>query len=216
MKRDRKKKEFEKIEEFAILKGKEALEIGCGKGEISEFLISKVKNLTAIDPDKKALEKAKATISNVNFRIGSGEKLEFENNSFDLIFFTFSLHHQNSKKALKEAFRTLRKDGQVIIIEPRKESLVQQIFDLFENEDEKLNQALEAIEKSDFEIEKKEIFFTEWIFENKEDLYKYFFEYFNVKTRKKITEINKLLGEKINTQPIVLKDKPSIFSLKKR
>jgi ubiquinone/menaquinone biosynthesis C-methylase UbiE len=98
MERDQGKKEFEKIEEIASLDGKVALEVGCGDGLVSAFLASKVKNLVAIDPDKEALEKAKENIQGVDFRLGSGEKLEFEDESFDLVLFTLSLITKTVKR----------------------------------------------------------------------------------------------------------------------
>ena len=59
MERDKEKKECKKIEEIASLSGKDVLEIGCGDGKITAFLVNKARNLTAIDPDEKALEKAR-------------------------------------------------------------------------------------------------------------------------------------------------------------
>jgi hypothetical protein len=88
---------------------------------------------------------------------------------------------------------------------------------LFEDEESRMKKALKAIEESEFEIEKEEVFFTEWVFENRTDLYGHFFDYYNLeKSEKKLAEINKIVGEKIEMQPILLKDKLSIFSLKKR
>jgi len=58
-----------KIEEFVELSGREMLEIGCRDGRLSSLLANKVKRLTAID---------------VDFRVGYGEKLEFNDKSYDI------------------------------------------------------------------------------------------------------------------------------------
>ena len=217
MEQDKEKIELKKIEELSELKDKEVLEIGCGDGRISSLLVKKVKKLTAIDPDEESIKKAKLKIKDVDFRVGSGENLDFENKSFDTVIFTFSLHHQNSKKALEEAHGVLRKNGQLLIIEPAPDGEVQQFFHLFEDETQELKNAQEAIEKGSFELKNKETFFTGWVFKHKEELYNYYFYYYNKKKDNKLIEkMNELLGEKRNSQPIILKDTVSIFSLRKK
>jgi len=44
--------ELKKIDTFVNLKNKRVLEIGCGNGRLSSFLVQKAGNLTAIDIDE--------------------------------------------------------------------------------------------------------------------------------------------------------------------
>lgn len=127
-------KELKMMESLSELKGKLVLEIGCGDGRFSRSLVGKVKKLIAIDPDKNSIKKAKSTIRGVDFRIGTGEDLEFENMQFDIIIFTYSLHHQDGKRALREAHRVLKKNGQLIIIEPANDGEVSSFFNLIKDE----------------------------------------------------------------------------------
>ena len=110
--------ELQKIEEFVDLSDRDMLEIGCGDGRLSSLLAKKVRNLTAIDPDKAMINLARRDINGVDFRVGHGESLEFNDKSYDIIVFSYSLHHQDCVKALDEAKRVLRDKGIILIIEP--------------------------------------------------------------------------------------------------
>jgi ubiquinone/menaquinone biosynthesis C-methylase UbiE len=217
MERDRGNIEPKKIQEFADLRGKEVLEIGCGDGRISRFLAKAAKRLTAIDPDAKAIEKAKLKTADADFRVGSGESLEFGNEAFDIVVFTLSLHHQDAAKAVAEARRVLRKNGQLLIIEPAHDGEVQKLFNLLRSERHDLKNALETIRKSAFFPEREETFFTTWSFADREELYQRYFEHYGAPRDERIIyEINSFLGAKINEKPIILSDKLLIFSLRKK
>ena len=217
MERDKDQREIRTIEQLTNLDGKYVLEIGCGDGRLTAELADKAKKYVAIDPDNKSLAQASAKIPGVEFRIGSGESLEFENASFDLVLFTLSLHHQESRLALQEAHRVLREGGQVIIVEPTADGEVQQFFNIFHDETEALKRALESIKGSEFELEHQEMFCSEWIFEDKEEVYNYDFSHQNSELDEfYLAKINEQLGAKINHQPIQLEGKLIIFSLRKR
>ena len=82
-----------KIKEFIQLSGKKMLEIGCGDGRLSVQLADEVDALTAIDPDGARIDQARKSIAGVNFQVGSGEQLEFDSHSFDIVLFGYSLHY---------------------------------------------------------------------------------------------------------------------------
>lgn len=209
--------EIQKIEELAKLKGKTVLEIGCGEARISKLLVPKVKKLVAIDPDKKCIAKNKKEIKGIDFQVGKGEALKFKDKSFDIVVFTFSLHHhQNFEKALAEAYRVLKDNGQALAIEPATDGEVEQYFNIFDDETDRLIAVENAVKKSGFKISKKEIFTEIWTFDDAEDLYSYLFKFHKQKAEEKIIQrINALLKQKINLKPIFMKDKIVIFSLKK-
>jgi ubiquinone/menaquinone biosynthesis C-methylase UbiE len=205
------------IERIANSQAKRVLEIGCGDGKVTSAFVGKSKKIVAIDTDKAKIAKVKKKIKNVDFRIGTGECLAFKKESFDLVLFSLSLHHQDSRVALKEAHRVLRQNGQLIIMEPAVDGDVQQFVNLFINETQKLKKALDEIEASDFRLEKKESFYINWIFENKEEVYDYDFDRQDLECDDSIIQkMNELLGERINAHPIILIDKISLFSLSKR
>ena len=205
----------EKIFEFTELKNLKTLEIGCGSGRISSLLSTRANLLIAIDPDQGAINKARANVSGVDFRVGSGEALDFPDDFFDIVIFTLSLHHQDSQRALNEASRVLKTGGEILVIEPVPEGEAEIIFSFLHNENKEKSFAQKCIDESGLKILKSEIFTSDWVFENKIDLFDFLFDYYDVPfddgTAK---EISDFLGEKINSNPIVCEDKMIIQSLK--
>ncbi len=129
---------------------KDILEIGCGDGSISQFLARGAKSYTAVDPDLDKINIARALETDIEFKTGSGQDLDFDDESFDLVLFTLSLHHQDSIRALDEAFRVLRPWGRVLVAEPLAKGGFQQFFHLFEDETPALEAAMEAVGSSRF------------------------------------------------------------------
>jgi len=175
-----------------------------------------VEEVSAIDPNENSISKAKKNIVGADFRIGSGEFLKFPSRSFDLVFFTLSLHHQDGVIALREARRVSRDNGQVLILEPLNDGEIQQICNLFHDESEALLNVTNAINESDFKIEHSEVFFTDWKFENIYELCDWFFNYCQISFNSRIvSQIGELLNDKLEHQPIVLQDKILITCLRK-
>jgi ubiquinone/menaquinone biosynthesis C-methylase UbiE len=207
MEQDRDCVTISKILQFADLRDQEVLEIGCGDGRITSQLVGKAKRLVAIDPDAANIAEVKENMEGVGLRIGSGECLEFPNESFDVILFTLSLHHQDSRVALREAKRVLRDHGRVVILEPVNDGEIEQVCSL----------ALRAIEASDFEVERSEVFYTYWEFENEHELYEWLFTYYQKSfDNSLVVLIGELLGNKVKSPPIILQDKIMIVSLRKQ
>jgi len=216
MEQDRDCITLSKILQFADLRNQEVLEIGCGDGRITTQLVGKAKRIVAIDPDPAIIAEAKKNMEGVDLHIGSGEYLEFPSESFDVILFTLSLHHQDSILALREAKRVLRDHGQVVILEPADDGEIEQICNFFHDEAQMLHDALCAIEVSDFEIERSEVFYTYWEFENDHELYEWLFTYYQKPfDNNLVVLIGKFLGEKVKSPPIILQDKIIIVSLQK-
>ena len=216
MEQDRDCITLSKILQFADLRDQEVLEIGCGDGRITTQLVGKVKRLVAIDPDPAIIAEAKENMEGVDLHIGSGECLEFPSESFDVILFTLSLHHQDSSLALREAKRVLRDHGRVVILEPANDGEIEQICNFFHDEAQMLQDTAHAIEASDFEIERSEIFYTYWEFENEHELYEWLFTYYQKPfDNNLVVLIGKFLGDKVKSPPIILQDKIIIVSLRK-
>ena len=216
MEQDRDCITLSKILQFADLRDQEVLEIGCGEGRITTQLVGKVKRLVAIDPDAEIIAEAKENTKGVSLRIGSGECLEFPSESFDIILFTLSLHHQDSSLALREAKRVLRDHGRVVILEPVNDGEIEQVCNFFQNEAQVLQDTAHAIEASDFEVESSEVFYTSWEFENEHELYEWLFTYYQKPfDNSLVVLIGELLGDKVKSPPIILQDKIMIISLRK-
>ena len=100
---------------------KNILEIGCSSG----YNLDQLHNIfeaecVGIDPSEEAVRKGKNQFESVDLKVGTADKLEFAENSFDLIVFGFCLYLCDRSDLFKiayEADRCLRDNGYLIIID---------------------------------------------------------------------------------------------------
>jgi len=121
MKKDVCRKARRTLLDHVELSGKRVLEVGCGEGNTTQSLIECAREVVAIDPDFAALNKAKNNCLKASYVSCEGETLPFGNSSFDVVIFTYSLHHipvPLMGQALKEASRVTRPKGKMAVLEP--------------------------------------------------------------------------------------------------
>lgn len=96
------------------------LEIGCGDGEFTKRLIHLNSKIIATDLTPSVVAKGRKTIKgkNIKFMVDNAEKMQFKNNSFDIVCGVSILHHIDREKTLKEVFRVLKPGGQLFFTEP--------------------------------------------------------------------------------------------------
>lgn len=183
------------------------LEIGCGDGRITCCLHAEYDRLVAIDPDVAAINRAREEYPQIDFRVGSGEFLDFAEKTFDVVLFSLSLHHQNGEKALQQVKRVLAPGGKVLVVEPAVDSHMSQLGYIFEDESAELMKAIDQIKDSDFEVFSKSNVSTKWLFQDNHELYDWLFEYYNQQpTQDKLREIDSFLGDTKREKPITISD----------
>lgn len=215
MKENSKQNIYSKITGLVDISGKKLLEVGCGEGKVTSMLAGTAGKVTAVDPDKPSIEKAREAYSGIDFRIGSGEGLQFDDSSFDLVVFTLSLHHQNSMKALEEARRVVKAGGSIVIVEPVVGGELEVACSFFDNEDREKKLAQEAVNNCGMQLKAHELFYSDWEFSDVSEFYDYFFEYYRMPfSEKTIKEIEKNFSHKINDVPFSLKDHKRIQVLR--
>ena len=104
-------------------KNSDILDYGCGIGSFTEKVIKyNPKKITGIDISEVSIEKARDRANNFktisDFSVDNCENLRFKDEQFDLVYGTGILHHLDIKKSLKEIHRILKKNGNMIFIEP--------------------------------------------------------------------------------------------------
>jgi len=97
------------------------LDIGCGTGKLAIHLNEVTRGkVTAIDPvhERIATAKQKAHTSEVAFEVQSAEKLNFADESFDIVVSLKALHEMtNLRDVLQESLRVLKAGGKIIVID---------------------------------------------------------------------------------------------------
>jgi ubiquinone/menaquinone biosynthesis C-methylase UbiE len=108
----------------------EAADIGCGAGQLAIELARQAPDLrvTGVDLAVEMLAQAQAlaaragTSDRVTFRLGSGNRLPFEDHALDLVVSTLSLHHWvDPVGVINEIARVLRPGGAFLIADLRRD-----------------------------------------------------------------------------------------------
>ena len=102
-----------------LAKGADVLEYGCATGDVSLALAPFAKSVTGIDISGVAIDKANANApDNASFHVMNAEAMDFEDNSFDMLFGSGIVHHLDVERCAKEVNRVLRPGGRALFWEP--------------------------------------------------------------------------------------------------
>ena len=103
---------------------KNLIDVACGTGDIAKLFLDLTKNtenITCLDPNEGMLNQGKEKLKlykNINWIIGSAEKLPFKENSFDYYTISFGLRNtKNLNKSISEAYRVLKPGGRYFCLE---------------------------------------------------------------------------------------------------
>jgi len=106
---------------FTSARGLDVLEIGCGLGTDGAQFARAGANYTGIDLTDAAIELARKRFELFNipgkFKTADAERLDFADNSFDLVYSHGVLHHTpDTAGAVKEIYRVLRPGGRAVVM----------------------------------------------------------------------------------------------------
>jgi ubiquinone/menaquinone biosynthesis C-methylase UbiE len=111
------------IEKMHINKGMNILDLGCGTGSGTLDIATQLEGtgkVVGLDLSKKMIEQAKKKFTgfrydNLEFRIGSGSSLDY-NNHFDYVISTNSYHHFDDKEEIfSKVQKSLKLNGVYIV-----------------------------------------------------------------------------------------------------
>ncbi len=155
-----------------ITPGEKVLDLGCGTGEMLFKLGKEYPNvglLAGIDASEDMLELAKTKLKPfkaASLELGSIEKLPYPDEHFDLIVSSGVVHYVVDIASMsKEAFRVLKPQGRILLIDMAKESMVTKISSLLRRITDpgtvryySLHSASDLLRAQDFEIQSAELF----------------------------------------------------------
>lgn len=137
------------VEEISLSKpnyGYNIIDVAGGTGDIAFKISKKADSLNSqakievVDINQQMLEVGKARavdlnlFKNLNFTCADGEKLPFEDNSFDYFTIAFGIRNfTNVDLALKEAYRVLKPNGKFVCLEFSKvnDYFLQKFYDIY-------------------------------------------------------------------------------------
>ena len=105
------------LEMISVKSGDKVLDMGCGNGS----LIKSIKQLAdinacGIDISPEMINECKQRYSDITFSLSSGEKLDFDDNTFDMIVTSCVLHHLDQpRNFFAEAHRILKPNGKLVV-----------------------------------------------------------------------------------------------------
>ncbi len=104
------------IEKYFLNRSAKILDLGCGVGRTTYPLHKEGFNVIGVDISEAMIEKAKTTFPEIDFRVGTALELEFEDETFDYVLFSFNgidliFPEERRLKALKEIRRVLKNKG---------------------------------------------------------------------------------------------------------
>jgi len=105
------------------IEGGKVLDVATHEGHFVQILTENLKSYTeivGIDINEKAIETARDNLAqeNVRFLVMDAEQMKFENECFDTVIISASLHHvANIQRVLDEMERVLKPGGCFIIVE---------------------------------------------------------------------------------------------------
>jgi 2-polyprenyl-3-methyl-5-hydroxy-6-metoxy-1,4-benzoquinol methylase len=109
------------------MKGKKILDIGCGKGNLSFYLAKMGADVIGIDLSKNFIDFCRREFKNTNlkleFKVMNAQIPDFEENTFDMIVGSRTIHHlPDLGLFFKECHRLLKEKGYIVFIEPLKKN----------------------------------------------------------------------------------------------
>ena len=107
--------------DFQSARGLKVLEIGCGLGTDGAQFAEAGADYTGVDLTEAAVELARKRFETFGvpgkFQIADAEQLQFDDNSFDLVYSHGVLHHTpDTAKAIREVHRVLRPGGRAMVM----------------------------------------------------------------------------------------------------
>ena len=97
----------------------DVLDVGCGEGLLLQRLAAVSRRVVGIDPDAASVQQTRRrlhTIANASVELTDFHDLTAPDQSFDVITFVASLHHQPLREALGKARELLRPGGELAVI----------------------------------------------------------------------------------------------------
>ncbi|MEH1830957.1 MAG: class I SAM-dependent methyltransferase [Nostoc sp.] len=92
----------------------QVLDLCCGSGQTTQFLVKFSQNVTGLDASPKSLQRARQNVPSASYVEAFAEKMPFADNLFDVVHTSVALHEmqpQQLRKIINEVYRVLKPGG---------------------------------------------------------------------------------------------------------
>lgn len=99
--------------------GSNALDVGCGTGNLVKKLASVIDEVVGVEPDSRTVARARANLTGIKNAVvheASFDSESFDKPSFDLVTFVAVLHHLPLERTLAATRRLVRPGGRLVIV----------------------------------------------------------------------------------------------------
>ena len=102
------------LEDLDINRNTKILDLCCGSGQTTKFLVGFSDEVIGLDASLNALERAKKNVPQANYIEGLAEEMPIKDNEFNLVHSSAAMHEmslQQLKDIFAEVYRILKPDG---------------------------------------------------------------------------------------------------------
>lgn len=108
------------LQGLAIAPDTKVLDLCCGSGQTTQFLVQLSQNVTGLDASPRSLERARQNVPQAEYVEAFAQLMPFADNSFDLVHTSVALHEMQSEQLLsiiQEVYRVLKPNGVFTLID---------------------------------------------------------------------------------------------------
>ncbi|MEA5600012.1 class I SAM-dependent methyltransferase [Nostoc sp. UHCC 0252] len=108
------------LQGLTIHSDSQVLDLCCGSGQTTQFLVKFSQNVTGLDASPKSLERARLNVPEASYVESFAEEMPFADNLFDVVHISVALHEmqpQQLRKIINEVYRVLKPGGVFTLVD---------------------------------------------------------------------------------------------------
>lgn len=108
------------LQGLTITSDTKILDLCCGSGQTTKFLVQYSQNVTGLDASPRSLERAKQNVPQAEYVEAFAESMPFADAQFDIVHTSVALHEMQSEQLqqiIKEVYRVLKPNGVFTLID---------------------------------------------------------------------------------------------------
>ena len=108
------------LQGLTIHSDSQVLDLCCGSGQTTQFLVKLSQNVTGLDASPKSLQRARQNVPLAVYLEAFAEKMPFADNLFDVVHTSVALHEmqpEQLRKIISEVYRVLKPGGVFTLVD---------------------------------------------------------------------------------------------------